>query len=53
MGLGTVPVRAMKLGRRGGGSELSAEYFRDAVHYLQACERELSIPSLFGFEEAS
>lgn len=46
-GLGTVGVRAIKLGRRAGGSELAADYFRDQVFYLQAAEREASMPSLF------
>ncbi len=45
-GLGTVGVRAIKLGRRAGGSELNAGYFADQVHYLQAAEREASMPSL-------
>ena len=49
-GLGTVPVRAMKLGRRGAGSELNPAYFADQVHYCRAMERELSIPSLFDME---
>lgn len=49
-GLGTVPVRAIKLGRTGGGSELSSGYFKDQVHYLQAAEREFSMPTLFDFE---
>ena len=51
-GLGTVPVRAIKLGRTGGGSELSASYFKDQVHYLQAAERDASMPSLFDLVEA-
>lgn len=46
-GLGTVPVRALKLGRRGAGSELNSAYFADQVHYLTAMERQLSIPTLF------
>ncbi len=50
-GLGTVPYRAIKLGRTGGGSELSAAYFLDQVHYLRAAEREVSMPSLFAMEE--
>ncbi|TXH35277.1 MAG: DNA methylase N-4 [Rhodospirillaceae bacterium] len=49
-GLGTVPLRAMKLGRRGAGSELSASYFFDSVHYLDAAEREMAVPTLFDFE---
>ena len=46
-GLGTVGVRAIKLGRRARGSELNPAYFRDQVHYLRAAEREASMPSLF------
>jgi len=49
-GLGTVGVRAIKLGRRAGGSELSGAYFADQVHYLQAAEREQATPSLFDLE---
>lgn len=49
-GLGTVPVRAMKLGRRGRGSELNPSYFADQVHYCQAMEREVSMPTLFDME---
>ncbi len=47
MGIGTVPLRALKLKRRGLGVELNPRYFADAVHYLQAAEREAGIPSLF------
>jgi hypothetical protein len=46
-GLGTVPVRSMKLGRRGAGSELNSAYFADQVHYCRAMEREVSMPTLF------
>lgn len=49
-GLGTVPVRAMKLGRQGRGSELNPAYFADQVHYCQAMEREVSMPTLFDME---
>ncbi|MGJ3704618.1 DNA methyltransferase [Variovorax sp. AFSI2.2] len=49
-GLGTVPVRAIKAGRRGGGSELNPAYFLDQLHYLRAAERDASMPSLFDFE---
>ena len=52
-GLGTVPVRAIKLGRTGGGSELNAAYFLDQVHYLEAAQREVSMPSLFDIEEVA
>jgi len=50
-GLGSVPYIAIKAGRRGGGSELNAQYFADQVHYLKLAEREMSIPDLFAFEE--
>jgi DNA modification methylase len=46
-GLFTVPQRAIKLGRRGRATELSASYFMDGVKHLQAAERQLSMPSLF------
>jgi DNA modification methylase len=46
-GLMTVPYRAIKLGRRGQASELSAASFLDGVHYLRAAEREHAMPSLF------
>lgn len=46
-GLFTVPVRAVKLRRRGHGCELSAEYFRDGIRYLEAAEAEMRMPTLF------
>lgn len=50
-GLGTVGVRAIKKGRLAAGSELNAAYFKDQVHYLQAAEREFSMPTLFDLDE--
>jgi hypothetical protein len=50
-GLGTVPYRAIKLGRTGQGSELNTGYFFDSVQYCAAMEREISMPSLFDFED--
>lgn len=49
-GLMTVPYRAIKAGRYGMATELSASYFSDGVGYLAAAEREMSIPGLFDFE---
>lgn len=46
-GIGTVPVRALKLGRRGRAVELNADYYRDAVAYCRAAEREAAAPTLF------
>lgn len=51
-GLFTVPVRALKLGRRGIGCELSTPYFATGVGYLQAEEAKLATPGLFDFIEA-
>jgi hypothetical protein len=46
-GIGTVPYRAVKLGRRGMACELSTQYFRDSVYYCKSAEAEASIPTLF------
>lgn len=51
-GLGTVALRALKLGRRGLTCELSPRYHADAVAHLQAAEREAAVPSLFDFLQA-
>ena len=52
-GIGTVPLRALKLGRVGYGCELSGAYWRDAVRYCQAAEAEAATPSLFDLLEAA
>lgn len=49
-GLSTVAVRALKLGRRGRTVELNPQYWHDAVKYLEAEERRVSMPSLFDLE---
>lgn len=46
-GLGTIPLRALASGRYGIGCELNADYFRDAVGYLQEEEAKQSLPTLF------
>ena len=46
-GLMTVPLRALKAGRRGYGSELNPGYFLDGVKYLEAQERAQAMPTLF------
>jgi DNA modification methylase len=51
-GLGTVPYRAIKQGRRGLGVELSPRYFLDAATYCAAAEREMSMPDLFSVMDA-
>ena len=50
-GLFTVPVEALKLGRKGWGVELNADYFRDGVGYLQAAQAKRDMPTLFDFIE--
>ena len=52
-GLMTVPMRALKLGRRGRGVELNPGYWADGVKYLEAAERERDMPSLFDLPDAS
>lgn len=51
-GLMTVPYRALLLGRKGRGVELSADYFRDGVKYLQAAEQKMDAPTLFDLMKA-
>ena len=48
-GLMTVPVTAVKMGRRGYGIELNPDYFRDGCGYLEAAEMEIESPTLFDF----
>lgn len=48
-GLMTVPMTAVKMGRRGYGIELNPDYFRDGVGYLQDAEEEVEAPTLFDF----
>lgn len=50
-GIGTVPVRAVKHGRFGRGTELNGSYFDDSVWYLKAEERQQATPSLFDLVE--
>lgn len=52
-GLMTVPLRAIKAGRRGRGVELNTQYFLDGVKYLDAEERHQRMPTLFDLMEAS
>lgn len=50
-GLFTVPMSAIKLGRKGYGIELNEDYFRDGVGYCRRAEIKKDIPSLFDFIE--
>lgn len=51
-GLGTVPMRALRAGRRGRGVELNPEYFAQSVRYLRAEEARAGAPSLFDLIES-
>lgn len=50
-GLMTVPLVAVQKERFGIGIELSADYFRDGVGYLQTAEMQRGEPTLFDFIE--
>jgi DNA modification methylase len=50
-GLMTVPLRAVKLGRKGRGVELNPDYFADGVRYLKIQEQDLTAPTLFDLEK--
>ena len=50
-GLGTVPMMAVRMGRKGYGCELNSAYFADSVGYLRAEENEMEQPSLFDLLE--
>jgi DNA modification methylase len=52
-GLMTVPVQAVKMGRKGYGIELNADYFRDGIGYLRAAEATVDMPTLFDLDELS
>jgi DNA modification methylase len=47
MGIGTVPVVAIKKGRLAYGIELNSEYFASAVRYCREAEVEFCAPRLF------
>jgi DNA modification methylase len=51
-GLFTVPVTAVKMGRKGYGVELSPDSFRDGLGYLEAAEIKANMPTLFDFISA-
>jgi len=52
-GISTVPYMAVKMGRKGYGSELNAGYWKDGVGYLTAAEQEATMPTLFDLMEAT
>ncbi len=52
-GLMTVPMMALRMGRRGRGVELNPGYFADGVKYLEAEERKQHMPTLFDLESGA
>ncbi len=50
-GLATVPMIAVRMGRKGCGCELNSGYFSDGVGYLRAEEAKMEQPSLFDLME--
>lgn len=50
-GIGTVPIIALRLGRKGRCSELNHGYFLDSVKYLESEEKNVKTPSLFDYFE--
>jgi hypothetical protein len=46
-GLGTVPMVAVQLDRKGFGIELSVPYFQDSCAYVESAARTVRSPSLF------
>ena len=50
-GLGTVPMMAVRMGRKGRGCELNSGYYADGVAYLRGEEAEMEQPSLFDLLE--
>lgn len=52
-GLMTVPLRAVKHGRRGRGHELNRGYWADGVYHLRAQDGERATPTLFDLVKIS
>jgi DNA modification methylase len=50
-GLGTVAERSIRLRRRAWTCELNQDYFVDMVHYCQAAELNMMMPTLFSLAE--
>jgi DNA modification methylase len=51
-GIGSVPMMAVRLGRKGFGVELNPDYFEDAAHYCSKAEESNKTPSLLDLMEA-
>lgn len=51
-GLFTVPYMAVKMGRKGYGTELNCESFKDGLVYLKQADIDVSAPTLFDLMQA-
>ncbi|MFA6038409.1 MAG: DNA methyltransferase [Legionellales bacterium] len=51
-GIMTVPYCALKLGRKGIGTELNYNYWKDGIFYLKEIECKILSPTLFDFIDA-
>ncbi len=51
-GLGTVPARAVRLGRRGRGCELNPGYWQDSTYHACAEEQKRTMPTFFDLLKA-
>jgi hypothetical protein len=49
-GLFTVPLEAVRMGRRGRGHELGPKYVADGVWYLRQADEQRAVPSLFDLD---
>ncbi len=52
-GIGTVPLVALRMGRKGRMAELNGDYFRDAVRYLREQENQVETITLFDLMEVA
>jgi len=50
-GIYTVPHCAVKMNRKGYGTELNSQYWFDGVQYLKAAEYKMNVPTLFDLIE--
>lgn len=46
-GIFTVPYLAVKMNRKGYGTELNADYYRDGLHYLHTADAQQNVVTLF------
>lgn len=52
-GIGSVPYQAIMMGRKGWGTELNTEYWKNACGYCERAENTAGAPTLFDYLEAT